>query len=141
MSGPEWWPISAIVTVVTAFIGVALGLIVCWVGNRRSKPLKGYFAVVPAATGSMVGAALAWYSRRNPPEIFVRLVSSASFNDYGTTGLPREDIYGAPPLYDAMNASILLPAAGAAAGVITVGAAAAVRRVLFWLEKCCKQRA
>lgn len=70
VSGPEWWPITAIVAVAAALIGVLLGLILCWVGNRCSKLLGRYFAVVPAATGCMLGGALGWHSRRNPPEYF-----------------------------------------------------------------------
>nr|WP_279219081.1 hypothetical protein [Rhodococcus erythropolis] len=122
VSGPEWWRITSLATALSVVAGVAVAFLGCWISRRSAQPFKpGRLVAAPIVSGGIVGAVLAWRSRRDPPKLYFRMIVDPSFSDYGPDGLPREEIYGAPPMFDVANAAVLLPATGAAVGAVVFG--------------------
>ncbi len=122
VSGPDWWRITSLATALSVMTGVAVAFLGCWISRHSARPFKpGHLVAAPIVSGAIVGAVLAWRSRRDPPKLHFRMIVDPSFSDFGPDGLPREEIYGAPPMFDVANAAALLPTTGAAVGGIVFG--------------------
>lgn len=122
VSGPDWGRITSLAMALSVVAGVAVAFLGCWISRSSAPPFKpGHLVAAPIVAGAIVGAVLVWRSRRDPPKLYFRMIVDPSFSDFGPDGLPREEISGAPPMFDVANAAVLLPATGAAVGGIVFG--------------------
>lgn len=121
VSGPDWWPVGWAAPLSAVIVGVILTSAGSAVARFRRRAITtGHIAGISALAGGVVGAVMAWHSSLHPPALVVRFVADPSFRDYGPTGLPRQEVYGAPPLVDLVDARVLLPVVGAGAGGLAV---------------------
>ncbi|OZC64834.1 hypothetical protein CH306_19685 [Rhodococcus sp. 15-725-2-2b] len=130
VSGPPWWPITLVAPVAALLVGTVVSITVGWILRARSHG-RALHMSAPLVAGGLVGAGAAWWARRRPPEIRIRMVADPYFDDLGPTGAARQEIYGGPPLFDTVHAGLLLPVVGAVVGsvVFAVGLAITTLRV------------
>lgn len=130
VSGPPWWPITLVAPVAALLVGAVVSITVGWILRGRSHG-RALHMSAPLVAGGLVGAGAAWWARRRPPEIRIRMVADPYSDDLGPTGAARQEIYGGPPLFDTVHAGLLLPVVGAVVGtvVFAVGLAVTTLRV------------